>query len=59
LDIVEVSSACSSPALGKHEPIDFFGNRMFLFDRLARVPERVHYLVEISIGQACQERVRA
>jgi hypothetical protein len=41
----------------KHEPIDFFGYGVALVDRVAGVPECGHPLLEIVIGQSCQERV--
>src|SRR5580704_13175785 len=48
-----------SSASGKYEPIDLFGNRIVLVDRVAMGPECGHPLVENFIRQPCQKRVGA
>ena len=43
----------------KHEPIDLFGDSGVLVSRIARGPQRGHPLLEIVVGQTCQEGVGA
>jgi len=53
----EPGGSLSMPS--KHEPIDFFGNCIVLVDRVASASQRGHPLLEIVIGQPCQERIGA
>ena len=43
----------------KHEPIDLFGDGVVLVNRIARGPQRRHPLLEIVVGETCQEGVGA
>ena len=49
----------SLPVPVKHEPIDLFGDDVVLVNRIARGSQRRHPLLEIVVGETCQEGVGA